>query len=80
MQPELQVCLKHRGWIGDCTSPSLWPLDTGQTDITALPEVLTAARRLRRLAAQHGSALRHAFNHANLQIRARLKSHDDPPR
>ena len=54
--PHRNVCLRHRRWVGHI-DPAFQGLLEGrdpQPDLTLLPDVVTAERRLRRLARRHG--------------------------
>ena len=54
--PHRNVCLRHRRWVGHI-DPAFQGLLDGrdpQPDLTLLPDVVTAERRLRRLARRHG--------------------------
>ena len=54
--PHRNVCLRHRRWVGHI-NPAFEGLLEGrdpQPDLTLLPDVVTAERRLRKLARRHG--------------------------
>jgi hypothetical protein len=56
--PHRNVCLRHRRWVGHI-NPAFQGLLEGrdpQPDLTLLPDVVTAERRLRKLARRHGQS------------------------